>query len=144
MENKKSNPEVQPSSNDTLDLTIFNEYKRENNLKNEKLRMLVDDLSRNINDIGANLHLYLTNKEFSQFQNTFMGLFEEFKTNCFKKFMEKHEIQKNFRILDNQIKSLVDNSKKMDGSDNWLLAKKPLNTYQCASCEATLKDLEKK
>ena len=144
MENKKSNPEIQPSSNDTLDLTIFNEYKRENNLKNEKLRMLVDDLSRNINDIGANLHLYLTNKEFSQFQNTFMGLFEEFKTNCFKKFMEKHEIQKNFRILDNQIKSLVDNSKKMDGSDNWLLAKKPLNTYQCASCEATLKDLEKK
>ena len=33
----------------------------------------------------------------------------------------------------------------MDGSDNWLLAKKPLNNYQCASCETMLKgDLDKK
>ena len=144
IDNKNNTKEVQPVTTDVLDLTKFNEYKKENNIKNEKMRMIIDELSRNINDISSNLHIYLTGKEFGQFQTTFMGLFEEFKINCFKKFMEKHEIQKNFRILENQIKTLLENHKKMDGSDNWLLAKKPLNTYQCASCEATLKDLEKK
>ena len=33
----------------------------------------------------------------------------------------------------------------MDGGDNWLLAKKPLNNYVCASCESVIKgDLGRK
>ena len=33
----------------------------------------------------------------------------------------------------------------MDGSDSWLLAKKPLNNYVCASCESIIKgELDKK
>ena len=35
--------------------------------------------------------------------------------------------------------------KKLDGADNWLLAKKPLNNYVCASCESIIKgELDKK
>ena len=33
----------------------------------------------------------------------------------------------------------------MDGSDNWLLAKKPINNFLCASCESVIKgELDKK
>ena len=141
--NNKNN-DSQLNINDLIDQITFNEYKKENNIKFEKMRALIDELSRNINDISSSLNMCLTNKDFAKFQNTFMSLFDEFKTNCFKKFMEKHEIHKTFRILEAQIKSLSDTCKKMDGSDNWLLAKKPLNNYQCASCEAMLNDLEKK
>lgn len=141
-ENKKDNSDVNISN--LLDQTTFNEYKKENNLKNEKLRMMIEELSHHLKEIESSLNLYSTAKDFSQFQNTFISLLEEFKLNCIRKYMEKNEIHKNLRILENQIKTLAESSKKMDGSDNWLLAKKPLNNYQCASCEAMLKDLEKK
>ena len=32
-------------------------------------------------------------------------------------------------------------SKKNDKGDNWLIAKKPINGYTCASCEQYLGDL---
>jgi hypothetical protein len=73
-----------------------------------------------------------------------MSMLDEFKISCNKKYMDKTEIHKNLKILENQIKLLGESYKKMDTADNWLLAKKPLNNYQCASCEAMLKDLEKK
>ena len=58
--------------------------------------------------------------------------------------MDKTEIHKNLKILENQIRLLGETYKREDTADNWLLAKKPLNNYQCASCEAMLKDLDKK
>ena len=138
----KSNPDL--DTNNLLDEAKFNEFKKEIKNKNEKLKMSIDEIFSNIKDISASLSLFSTKKEFTQFQNNIMNLLEEFKLNCIKKYMEKSEINKNLRIIENQIKMLSDTYKKMDGSDNWLLAKKPLNNYQCASCEANLKDLEKK
>ena len=143
-DNLKSNRNKDFDDNNFIDQTTFTEYKNENNKKLEKQRLNIDELARNLSDISSSLVRYASNKEFIQFQNTLMSLLEEFKLNCFKKFMEKHEITKNLRILENQIKILADSCKKTDTSDNWLIAKKPLNNYQCASCEAMLKDLEQK
>ena len=142
-ENNKGIKVKDPSENNYITQPIFNDYKKENNSKNEKLRLITEELSRNVNDILPSLSRYTTNKDFLQFQNSIMSLLEEFKINCYKKFIEKHEIHKSLRILENQIKNLAD-SRNSNVSDNWLLAKKPLNNYQCASCEALLKDLEQK
>lgn len=52
------------------------------------------------------------------------------------------EVSKNIRYLDTQIKHILDvYIKKMEKGDNWLIAKKPLNGYTCASCEQYLGDL---
>ena len=142
IENNKAHKTKEIDENNFITQEVFNEYKKENNTKNEKLRGNIEEISHNLNDILSSLNKYTSNKEFIQFQNNILSLLEEFKIKCFKKFMDKHEIHKNFRILDNEIKSLAD--KKADGADKWLLAKKPLNNYQCASCEAMLKDLEQK
>ena len=142
LENNKTHKKKEIDENNFIGQEVFNEYKKENNTKNEKLRGNIEEISRNLNDILSSLNKYTPNKEFIQFQNSILSILEEFKINCFKKFMDKHEIHKNLRILENEIKSLSD--KKMDGADKWLLAKKPLNNYQCASCEAMLKDLEQK
>ena len=144
MENKKPTTNNDFDFSNFIDQSTFNDYKKENNLKNEKMRMNIDDLNRTINDISSTLNRYPTNKEFVQFQNTLLSILEEFKLNILKKFMDKQEIHKSLRILENQIKALAESCKKIEGADNWLLAKKPLNNYQCASCEAMLKDLEKK
>ena len=140
LENNKTHKTKEIDKNNFISQDVFNEYKKENNTKNEKIRGNLEEISRNLNDILSSLNKYTSNKEFVQFQNNILSLIEEFKISCFKKFMDKHEINKNLRILENEIKSLSD--KKMDGADKWLLAKKPLNNYQCASCEAMLKDLE--
>jgi hypothetical protein len=45
--------------------------------------------------------------------------------------------------LDTQIKQIIDvYIKKNEKGDNWLLAKKPLGGYSCASCERYLGDLQ--
>ena len=68
---------------------------------------------------------------------------EEFKIGNVRKFADKIEVSKNIRYLDTQIKHILDvYIKKMDKGDNWLIAKKPMNGFTCASCEQYLGDLQ--
>jgi hypothetical protein len=76
-----------------------------------------------------------------------MNEIEEFKNEFSKKFMEKPEIFKNLKILEIQIKNIYDNIPGLihaKEGDNWLLAKKPLNSYLCASCESYIGELKNK
>jgi len=62
-----------------------------------------------------------------------------------KKFADKLDTGKSIRYLEAQIKHVVDvYVKKMEKGDNWMLAKKPVNGYTCASCENYLGDLNDK
>ena len=52
---------------------------------------------------------------------------DDLKLSLNKKYAEKSETTKSIKFLETQIKSIQDSfQKKMDGADNWLLAKKPL------------------
>ena len=55
-----------------------------------------------------------------------------------KKYLEKTEFNKSLKTLEVQIKSLGDEGKK--DADSWLLAKRPLKCFNCASCEANIKN----
>ena len=57
-----------------------------------------------------------------------------------KNFAEKTELQKSLRFFDIRIKQLEEAATKEN--ENWLLAKKPMNGYLCASCEAYIGDLK--
>ena len=142
----KSTPTKSPiiDVNNFINQNTFNEFKKDMNTKNEKLKDNIDEINRNLSEITSTFERFITTKDFIQFQNNIMSILDEFKLSCIRRYMEKHDIIKSFRILENQIKSITETYKKMDGSDNWLLAKKPLNNFQCASCEALLKDIEKK
>ena len=64
--------------------------------------------------------------------------------NFSKKFADKIDTNKNLKLLETQVKTALDNNKK-DAADNWLLAKKPLNNFLCASCESVIKgELDKR
>ena len=69
--------------------------------------------------------------------------FEELKVATAKKFAERIETTKNFKYLDQQIKYILQVCIGKDSkADNWLLAKRPLNSNLCASCEAYIGDLK--
>ena len=52
---------------------------------------------------------------------------------------------RSIKLLEIQIKSIYDsNPSLIKEADNWLLAKKPMNNYLCASCEAYIGDLKNK
>ena len=100
------------------------------------LRRLVD----NILDSLKNKPSY---RDIKALEEEITVKFEELKVASAKKFAEKIESTKNFKYLDQQIKHILQvYIKKENKSDNWLLAKKPLNANICASCEAYIGDLK--
>ena len=131
-------------SSNFLSQSIFNHFKKDINSKLEKMKIDLDNLNNGMETLSSSLNQRVSTKEFSKFQKSIIDLIDEFKASCHRKYMDKIEIQKALKIIDNQIKSLNEAAKKYDTSDTWLLAKKPIGNYQCASCEANLKDLEQK
>ena len=131
-------------SGNFLPQTTFNIFKKDINTKLEKIKADLDNLNNNIDTLSSSLNHRVSNKEFSKFQKSVINLIDDFKSSCHKKYMDKTEIHKSLKIIESQIKLLNDASKKYDSSDTWLLAKKPIGNYQCASCESNLKDLEQK
>ena len=131
-------------SSNFLSQSIFNLFKKDINSKLEKMKIDLDNLNNGMETLSSSLNQRVSTKEFSKFQKSIIDLIDEFKVSCHRKYMDKIEIQKALKIIDNQIKSLNEAAKKYDTSDTWLLAKKPIGNYQCASCEANLKDLEQK
>ena len=70
-------------------------------------------------------------------------MLEEFKDRANKFYPKKSEINKNFKALELQIKQIYEYIiKKDENSENWLLAKKPIGGFSCASCESYLGDLK--
>ena len=129
-----------------LDLNTFNDNKKEINGKFEKVRLGFEDLSREIEEILSKLSHTPTDKDFSEFQNIIKNLIDELKLTSNKKYADKIETSKSIKFLETQIKTLHDGFlKKNEAGDNWLLAKKPINNYVCASCEANIRgELDKR
>lgn len=62
---------------------------------------------------------------------------------CNKKFADKNEMAKSLKYLDAQLKHIIDfYIKRQEKADNWLLAKKPIGGFSCASCEAYIGNLK--
>ena len=129
-----------------LDLNTFTENKKDINNKFEKVRLGFEDLSREIEEILSKLTHTPTDKDFAEFQNIIKNLIDELKISNNKKYSDKIETSKSIKFLETQIKTLHDAFlKKNEAGDNWLLAKKPINNYVCASCEANIRgELDKR
>ena len=138
-------PEINIDFSKYLEKNDFINNKNEINNKFEKVRLAIENLGRNIESILASLGHVVNDKEMSTFQTTVKNNFDELKQNFMKKFADKIETNKNLKILDTQVKNLIENNNKKDMADNWLLAKKPLNNYLCASCESVIRgELDKR
>ena len=126
-----------------------NDFDKEINSIYKKIEKTLEVEGENykfIQHLDSKLKLFATQNELRTMEQSILNLIEELKNEFSKKFMEKPEIMKNIRILELQIKNIYDNNgiPHFKEGDNWLLAKKPMNNYLCASCESYLGDLKNK
>ena len=150
--NSISNKDISSSSNNKnkqpiFDITKFIDVPRFN--ENNKLifnkidnnKLLIEDLQRNIEEILYRLKHTPTEVDLKTLSQNLSKNLDDLKAFCSKRFIDKLDYNKTIRLLETNIKTVTESyNKKMEGGDNWLLAKKPM--YQCASCERVLTDLK--
>jgi hypothetical protein len=81
-------------------------------------------------------------QDLKNLEEYFVDLLEEIKDKTSKLYPKKSDVNKSFKSVELQIKQIYEFLNKRDEQgDNWMLAKKPLGGYSCASCETYLGDL---
>jgi len=125
-----------------LELNIYHEFIKSYNREIDKINRFADELKRYIDDIIAAIKSKACEKDIKNLDEYLNGKIEELKLNSNKKFADKIETGKNIKYLDTQLKHIIDvYIKKMEKGDNWLMAKKPVNGFSCASCESYIGEL---
>ena len=104
----------------------------------EKLYRELESIKKEINDIDSQNRNF-TKNSLSKFDEDYNNKLNELKLFIQKRYLEKFDFNKTIKSIEVQIKSLNDEPKKND-ADNWLLAKRPLKCFNCASCEANIKN----
>ena len=103
----------------------------------EKVYREVDSIRRDVSVMEEENKKNMKN-QINKLDEEITKKLNEMKNIIQKKYLEKVEYNKNLKTLEVQIKSLGDDGKKE--ADSWLLAKKPLKCFNCASCEANVKN----
>ena len=106
----------------------------------EKMYREIESLNRNTSEYESNLKNYVKQDRVNRLEDEINTKISELKNNFTKKFTDKVEFLKTIKQLEIQIKSLDSDNKKGD-ADSWLMAKQPVGCFNCASCEANIKNV---
>jgi hypothetical protein len=105
----------------------------------EKMFQEVYSLRRELSDI-QNLNKDLINQnQLDKFEEKVNEKITDVKTIFSKRYLDKVEHYKAVKNLESQIKLQVDDNKK--DADSWLMAKRPLKCFNCATCESNIKNI---
>ena len=108
----------------------------------EKMFKEINYIRRDISEhINTSNIIYEKKQKVELLQEELLNKINELKEFCKKKYSEKIETNKALKSLEIQIKS-IDN-KRTEG-DGWLMAKQPIKCFNCASCEANIKNIDTK
>ena len=103
----------------------------------EKIYKEIESLERDINEVENNIKVFEKKERVSKLEEEIYTKINELKVYCNRKFSDKIDINKSIKSIEVQIKDL--SGKKTEG-DSWLMAKQPLKCFNCASCEANIKN----
>ena len=123
--------------------THIKENEDEFYLIKKEINKIKDNLSQVMNAIKKKAE----QSELNMLRNNLIEKMEELVKACNLKFADKNECLKNFKHIEEQLKKILFLLKKRNeqngegDANNWLLAKKPINGYSCASCESYIGDL---
>ena len=106
----------------------------------EKIFKEIDSLKNELAEVG-NKNSNTLKSAINLIEDDIDNKFNDLKKAIQKKYLEKFEFHKTIKSLEIQIKSNSEDKKKPEG-DSWLLAKRPMNCFNCASCEANIKNEE--
>ena len=128
---------------DYLESSVFNEYLIDDTREKEKIKKDIDNCKQFKEEIIETLKKSASIQDLKNLEAYLEDLFDEYKEKMTKLCPKKSEINKALKSLELQIKSLYELIlKKDEKSDNWLIAKKPIGGYACASCDNYIGDLK--
>ena len=126
----------------------FEKHKKENEDEFKKIWEELKKLKDLIDNIFEILKTKANKSDIEDLKDFLLGKIDELAIACNKKFADKNETTNNFKYLDEQIKKILEmlsnlktNENSANDTENWLIAKKPINGYSCAACEAYIGDL---
>ena len=99
-----------------------------------------ESLYNHIKDIKDEIKYLDTKERVNRLNEELNDKLNEVINKLSKKYLDKIETNKLIKNLDVQIKFLSDNQKNKD-ADSWILAKQPIGCFNCATCEANIKNL---
>ena len=103
----------------------------------EKIYREIDSIRRDMSLIEED-NLKMIRNAINNLDSEVNNRINELKNYDQKKYVDKTEFNKAIRLLEVEIVELKDDNKK--DADTWLLAKKPLKCFNCATCEANIKN----
>ena len=139
----KKQQELLFDTNKYLELTAFDKFlssyqKEKENNENEML-----SINKLLKEMAEALKSKSGAEDMKLFEQLINNKLEELKLYSIRKLADKVETTRNIKYLDSQIRHIIDvYIKKADKSESWLIAKKPLGGYSCASCESYLGELK--
>lgn len=139
----RSHKIVQLDHNKYVDVETFIEFKNSISKEIDGIEFTLSDIKKLIEEILLQLKAKINDTDLKNLEEYMLTKLEELRTGFNRKFADKLETSKNFKYLDQQIKHIIEvYIKRMEKGDNWLLAKKPLEGFACASCESYIGDLK--
>ena len=106
----------------------------------EKIYREIESLIRNYDVFESKVNSLVKIDRVNRLEDDIVTKLNEYRASFIKKFVDKAEYAKTIKQLEIQIKSLDPENKKPEG-DSWLMAKKPVGCFNCASCEANIKNI---
>ena len=135
--------------NKLLDLTrylekvTFNKYLVSVQNEKKKVENNFEEIRKIINEISNTIKTKCNAEDLKAYENIFNNKIEELKLINSRKYADKLDTNKSMKYLDTQIRHIIDvYIKRLDKNDSWLIAKKPLGGFSCASCESYLGELK--
>ncbi len=142
-EETKSRQNFLAKLDDYVEASIFNEFIKEETKVNEKFKKDIDTYKQFNEEIIETLKKAASIQDLKNLEDYIIDLFDELKDKLFKLYPRKSDVNKNFKSLELQIRQIYEMIiKKDERSENWMLAKKPIGGFSCASCENYLGDLK--
>ena len=129
-----------------IDLSLLvtkQEYDEDGAILNKKMEKIIskeNDNYRSIQEIQRKIRNLITETDLQNIEQYLLNIISENKIQFSKNYIEKSDLQKALKFLEIRIKTLEETTSKEN--ENWLLARKPINGFLCASCETYIGDLK--
>ena len=142
-ENKKRNS-INKSNNPQINLS---NYIKDKQLKdalipiNQDIEKLMNEkelINLRIEDINDKIKNFENKDSINKLEENLTNQFSEISINFKNKYIDKIEFNKIIKNIDIQLKLLSEKSQTKENDNNWILAKKSINCFNCASCEANV------
>ena len=128
-----------------LEKIAFNKFLLSTQTEKKKIDNNFEEIRKIINEISEIVKTKCNSEDLKIFENIMNNKIEELKLINSKRFADKVDTNKSMKYLDTQIRHIIDvYIKRLDKNDSWLIAKKPIGGFSCASCESYLGELKNK